>query len=118
MMVTRHGNLWPQEPMQENTLTVNGETIPVPEISLLELETLKPELDLIGEAGESVPKSGWGKARAMATVVCQVIKRDNPGLSEDDIRKAIPLGKLGDLFTSVLGREADPKPDLPQVTPS
>jgi len=102
--------------MQENTLTVNGETIPVPEISLLELETLKPELDLIGEAGETVANRGWEKARAMATVVCQVIKRDNPELSEADIRRSINLSQLGTLFSLALGRP-DPKEDLPQEPP-
>jgi hypothetical protein len=66
-------------PMQENTLTVNGETISVPEISLLELETLKPELDLINEPGDSnAPKGGWDKARAMAKIVIPCQYRRGP----------------------------------------
>ena len=107
-------------PMQENTLTVNGETISVPEISLLELETLKPELDLINEPGDGgAPKGGWDKARAMAKIVCQVIQRDHPELTVEDIRKSIPLSKVGKYFVLAMGRGLDdPKEDLPQVTPS
>ncbi len=105
--------------MQENTLTVNGETILVPEISLLELETLKPELDLINEPGDSnAPKGGWDKARAMSKIICEVVKRDHPEWTVEDIRKSIPLSKIGKYFSLALGRAPDPKSDLPQVTPS